>query len=440
MEQNTTPSNSAAPGGSQVPPRNAWMHNKKLIAAVAVAILVILGGVLAVVFLGKDDKKQTNNNTPGQTQNNATAQLDQNDPFVREHLQGCKDRTVAFTQPPVPFAQMSHILPMGMVNDGHVTPTDHVYVAPLNSQAADNTYDVVMPADGTVTYISAMPAQYVGDRNQQVAPEDHRLVIAHNCQYVSIFIHVHQLSEALQNALGGKLEPNTSKQVSIDLKADDKLGRIGGNPVDWSLMDAKQTLKGFITPDLYKRESWKIHVIDPISMYTGETKQQMIAKSLRNVEPYGGKIDYDKPGALVGNWFRQGTNGYEGADMSRYWDGHLSIAPNYIDTTATTVSIGNWEGKAAQFTAKAGTPDPAGVTKDSGAVKYELVAYSATANGQPWSGNSLSKDVKLMQTGTVKGTILVQVMDGEKLKFETFPGKTAAQVSGFTNAAQMYER
>jgi hypothetical protein len=32
------------------------------------------------------------------------------------------------------------------------------------------------------------------------------------------------------------------------------------------------------------------------------------------------------------------------------------------------------------------------------------------------------------------------VMDGEKLKFEGFPGKTADQVTGFTAAAQTYER
>ena len=40
----------------------------------------------------------------------------------------------------------------------------------------------------------------------------------------------------------------------------------------------------------------------------------------------------------------------------------------------------------------------------------------------------------------VKGTILVQVLGGEKLKAETFLGKTAAQVSGFTSAAVAFER
>ena len=48
--------------------------------------------------------------------------------------------------------------------------------------------------------------------------------------------------------------------------------------------------------------------------------------------------------------------------------------------------------------------------------------------------------MKIATDGQVEGTVLVQVMDGEKLKLETFPGKTAAQVSGFTDKAAMYVR
>jgi hypothetical protein len=329
---------------------------------------------------------------------------------------------------------------MGKVKDGHVTPTDHVYLAPLNQQAADNTTDVFMPADGTVTTIAAMPAEYIGDAKQQVAPEDHRLVIAHNCQYVSIFIHVHQLSDALKSALGGSLKPNEQKQVSVELKAGDKLGKIGGNPVDWTLADAKQTLKGFITPSLYNGESWKIHAIDPISVYSGATKTSFIAKSLRLVEPYGGKIDYDQPGALIGNWFREGTNGYAGASQDRYYDGHLSIAPNSIDPASITVSIGNWSGKAAQMTVK-GKVDPAAVRAGSAAVKYELqsIAYQRP-NGQAWSGGAYVRGMTVSAAGSFAGTILFQVLAGEKLRVETFPNKTAAEVTGFTSAAQTYVR
>ncbi len=446
MEEKTTPQVHSN-GGSSVPPQGSklktLLKNKKLLIIAGVVAVLLLAA--ALFFLTKDEKNQSaanseqQNNTQGNSDTQQGTQV-QDDAFARENLQGCKDREISFTHAPIPLDQMGYIEPMGKTNDGHVTPTDHVYISPLNPRAADNTYDVVMPADGTVTVVAAMPAQYVGDSNQQTAPEDHRLVIAHNCQYASIFIHVHKLSEALSSAVGGTLEPNTSKQVAIELKAGDKLGKIGGNPVDWSLMDAKQTLKGFITPSLYARESWKIHVIDPIAIYSGSLKDQLIAKSLRSVEPYGGKIDYDKKGALVGNWFKEGTNGYEGVDMSRYWDGHLSIAPNYIDPSATTVSLGNWQGKAAQFTAKSGSSDPATVTASTGVVKYEVVPGGyQTASGQQWN-MGFAKGIKAVQTGTVKGTVLVQVQEGEKLKVELFPDKTASQVSGFTSSAQTYVR
>lgn len=396
------------------------------------SLLLIIGVATMLVKLNaKDDSN------PDQKK---TAQSEKDSTFAQQHLQGCKQRDVSFTASPVPIDQMGYLEPMGKTSDGHVTPTDHVYIAPKSMNAADNTTDVVAPADGTVTVVSAMPSQYIGDRQQQTAAEDHRLVVTHNCRYVSIFIHIHQLSDALKKAVG-TLAPNDNKMTSIEVKAGDKLGKIGGNPVDWSLMDATKTLSGFITPSLYDGESWKVHVIDPISVYSGELATQLTGKSLRTSAPFGGKIDYDKAGALVGNWFKEGTNGYRGRDMNRYWDGHFSIAPNYIDPSGTTVSIGNWQGKAAQFTAKAGSLNPADVTAKNGVVKFELVpvGYTTAEGTQPLSP-MLTKGARLTQTGDTAGTLLLQVQPGEKLKLERFPGKTAAQVTGFTDAAVTYKR
>lgn len=418
---------------STKPGSSLWARKKKLIIIIAVAVLVLLAASIVAYFVTKKETPQaTTPNQDGQRGSQVSSA------FAADYANVCKQRDVTFSSAPLPMNQLGFIIPMGQMNDGHVTPTDHVYVAPTNTSAADNSFDVIMPAEGTVVNISAMPSQYIGDRNQQTAAEDHRLVIAHNCRYFSIFIHVHQLSDALKQAVG-TLQPNESKNVAVELKAGDKLGKIGGSPVDWSLMDVTQTLKGFITPDLYKRESWKIHVIDPISVYTGDLKTQLIAKSLRSSEPYGGKIDYDVRGALAGNWFQEGTNGYEGANMERYWDGHLSVVPDNLDPSTTIVSIGNWEGKAAQMAVK-GKVDPAAVTKASGPVKYELMSISYVADGQPFNGQRPAKNITVRPDGTFKGTIMFEVGDNEHLKVETFPGKTPGQVSGFTSAAKMYVR
>jgi hypothetical protein len=265
------------------------------------------------------------------------------------------------------------------------------------------------------------------------------LVVSFNCQYFAIFIHIHKLSPTLASAVG-TLEPNTQKRVAIELKAGDLLGRIGGNPVDMSMIDAKHTLSGFISPDLYRGEPWKIHVVDPISLYTGSLKNVLQDASLRTSAPFGGKIDYDKKGALIGNWFRTGTNGYAGADQNRYWDGHLSVAPDYVDGKTTIVSIGNWDGKAAQYAVK-GSFDPSTVTKASGPIKAELISMGYTLpNGAEKMSPTPIKGMLVSQKGQTVGTIMFQVKDGENIQIEKFIGKTPAQVSGFTSAVQTYER
>jgi hypothetical protein len=156
----------------------------------------------------------------------------------------------------------------------------------------------------------------------------------------------------------------------------------------------------------------------------------------------GGKIDYDQPGKLIGTWFREGSGGYSGSGSNnegRYWDGHLSVAPDYISPTSTIVSIGNWNGGAKQMVV-GGTVDPATVTKDTGMVVYELRKLSYVSKDGGYNGNMFEKDVRPSQSESVEGAIAFQVLPGEKLKVEKFPGKTAAQVSGFTSAAQNYER
>jgi len=80
------------------------------------------------------------------------------------------------------------------------------------------------------------------------------------------------------------------------------------------------------------------------------------------------------------------------------------------------------------FAVKGNTPDPAKVDSNSGIIKYELVATSSGA-GQ----DSYQMDNRVM------GVVLVQVLPGEKIKFQVFPDATATQVSGFTNPIT-YER
>lgn len=420
MDQQSSQINEPAANTSEQPKNK---KNKKVIIITVAITLIVVSLIMAIALIKKSKDKESN--------------FRQGDEFARQYLRNCQEREVSFTHSPVPFEQLAYIEPLGKMTDGHVTPTDHVY---LNGNGPAESNDVVMPADGTVVQVAAMPAEYIGDRNQQTAPEDHRIVIAHNCRYVSIFIHVHKLSPELSAAVGKKLEPNTSKELNLELKAGAKIGKLGES-VDWTLADAETTLSGFITPKLYERESWKIHTIDPLSVYSGLMKEELIAASLRTNEPFGGKIDYDKKGFLIGNWFKEGTNGYAGVNRDRYWDGHLSIVPDALDPTGTIFSIGNWQDKAAQFAVKT-TLDPSEISKASGPTKFEVTSISyLLPNGQPWFGGKPQKGMKFnADSGIVQGTVLVQVMDNEKLQLEIFPGKTLDQVSDFTAAASIYTR
>ena len=399
-----------------------------------VPLLILVIGFIgfAAMRVGKSDGPKDEGGS-GQQKGNTLS-------FADQYKDTCKDRSVDFTSPPLKMQDLGYIRPLGAMLDGHVTPTDHVYVGPVNRNVADNTYPVLMPANGTVVDISRMPDQYIGDRSgTQLAPEDHRIVVSFSCRYYAIFIHIHKLAGKLATETQG-LQPNESKKVSIDLKAGDTIGYIGGDTFDWTPVDTSKKLSGFISPKLYMGESWKINTVSPFDLYKGSLKMQLEAKSLRTAAPIGGKIDYDKPGKLIGSWFRQGTNGYSGSDQQRYWDGHLSIVPDYIDPSYTIVSIGNWQDKAGQFVVK-GTVDPAKISAKDGMVKMELAKLNYVSDpGAAQMGSGYSKGMHPDPNAPVVGTIAFQVESGEKLKVEKFVGKTPAQVTGFTSAAQTYER
>lgn len=409
---------------------------RRIFLFIALPLLLVFAGIIAFLAFNRS----SNGPGSGSGNNNASQTASSSDDFISRYGADCvKGAQPVFSASPLAIDQMDYVEPLGLVNDGHVTPVDHVYLAPIDPNAADNTYDIVMPADGRVVEVDRMPAEYIGDMTGvQLAPDDFRLVISFSCRYYSIFIHVHKLGDKLAVAL--PIEAGNNKPVKIDLKAGEVLAHLGNRTFDWTMVDTETTLKGFITPSLYQLEPWKIHTISPFDVYTGELKSRLEAKSLRAVAPLGGKIDYDIAGALIGNWFKTGTNGYQGVSQDRYWDGHLAIAPDYLGGPAIVYSTGNWDGKAKQLLVK-GSFDPATVTVATGLIKIEVtnIGY-VLADGSPWTTGRFVKGMKAGNNAPVVGTVLLQIQTGEKLKVEQFPGKTADQVTAFTSTAVIYER
>ncbi len=358
-------------------------------------------------------------------------------PLNRQWSQGrCEGQgPVTFGASPLDVQDLEMITPLGLMVDAHVTPSDHTYITPVKR---DTLVPVHAPARGFIVAIQRM-TQYIGDRRPTKPVDDYRIIFEHSCDMYSYFIHVDQLAPRVASAAGDLSRPGENP-VRIPVAEGDVIGSVDGS-FDFAAIDLTTTLSGFIVPEHYVREPWKIHTVDPFPRFQEPVQSALLARIPRTAEPRGGKIDYDIDGKLVGNWFREGTNGYAGNDPQRYWSGHLSLVYDLFDPTQIRVSHGDVEGRAQQFGVRGDAPDPATVDMNSGPVAYELVMYTyETATGTPWNRTAFAADVRGVNMTQLQGTILVQLIAPRRLRVEVFPGKSAEQISGFTSAAQIYER
>jgi hypothetical protein len=344
---------------------------------------------------------------------------------------GCSGKgIVKMTHQPMDLKDVQSIIPAGTLAAEHVTPIDHLYFYPKDMQNRDAA-PVYAMADGYLVDYSER-SQNVGDGSARKS--EYRIAIQHNCSIVSYF----DLLTSLDSSITSKLKPGSGQRIEV--KAGQVVGRVGAQSLDTAVYNFDMTLPGFVNPDSYKREFWKIHTDDFFKYFDEPLKSQMLALNPRKVEPRGGKIDYDIKGKLIGNWFKEGTNGYEGTkqydgygrDGKGYWSGHFAIVPDAINPSTVHVSFGDYQGRAKQFTAKTGSVDPAKVGPSDGLVKIEYVQYA-----NPNMGPGMLAGVN----SSLEGTLLVQLLDnGDKLKLEAFPGKAAADVSGFGSAASVCVR
>lgn len=222
--------------------------------------------------------------------------------------------------------------------------------------------------------------------------------------------------------------------LRIPVKGGQVIGRVGGRSLDLSVINTEVRLKGFVSPRLYGHYAWRVHVVDPFDYFDEPLKSRLLALNIRKSSPPFGKIDYDVPGKLVGNWFREGSGGYPGdrRDPRGYWMGHLAFAYHPVEKAQIVVSIGDFDGRPRQFAVVGNAPDPASIGADDGVVKFELVFA-------PFNSNGDKIELPPHMRGT-QGVLLAQLVEDRKLKIEVFPGKSASDVAGFTTQVRMYER
>lgn len=350
----------------------------------------------------------------------------------RMNNNGCKGTgRVTLTIAPMALEDLEAIVPLGMIiPPGHITPIDHQYYYPTTWQRElrkEDLVEVYAPAAGVVTSMEVMPAYF--SMGQDIGLGDYRFIIHHTCTLYSIYIHLHELSP--------KLMAMINNRKPVEVAAGEVLGT--ASAFDFSLHDEAVTLPGFVIPEHYDREPWKIHTVDPYDYFAPEIRTQLLAKNIRTAEPRGGKIDYDIDGKLVGNWFVENTNGYAGVKQPDYYHSHLAFAPDAYDPSKYLVGLGKDSGIEGVFLLDG--PDPTTVDVSSGRITYALLPISyVDKNGNHWDQVSFVRSVFLENTGPVAGVVVVQMLEDRKIKLETFPGKTAAEVGGFTDKAVIYER
>ncbi len=354
--------------------------------------------------------------------------------FSRGECEGTGE--IRFTAAPADPEDLSHIYPLGLMTGSHVTPVDHQYYYWTSLGVPVERYTVHSPADGVVVEVGYQPPDY-------------RVIIEHSCDVYTIWIHLERLAGPLTR-LHGTISSARPHYERIPVFAGEIIAYDGGTAgFDFSVHDARVLLPGFVCPESYAVEPWKVHTVDPYDVFDEPVRSRLLSKNVRQVEPLGGKIDHDIPGRLIGNWFVEGTDGYAGAAQPSgpggYWSTHLAIAPDAIDPRAIIVSMPSFGDHRAQVAIGSLDPHPTDVSVATGLVKYELVgwAYVRESTGEPWGGTTWAayEDI-VVETYPqhVDGTVLFQLLEDHRLKFEAFPGLRAGEVDGFTREATIYER
>jgi hypothetical protein len=362
---------------------------------------------------------------------------------------GCSGTgSVKFDQSPMRYEDFSSIKPYGNVSGAHVTPTDHMYFQPMDRSLGPDSYEVRAIGDGVIYNLSPRDV-HVDIRKKG---RDWRMDIAHTCSFHSYFDLLTSIAPDILSEWEKTQGKTNSGWVGIPIKSGQVVGRIGGQTLDFAVYDYEVVVDGFIFPEHYNREVWKIHTVDPFPYFPADVREVLLQKNLRKVEPFAGRIDFDIDGKFSGNWFEVGTNWYSGKNKKKYWDGHLAIVPNLIDPASWMFSIGHWSGKstdgsgAANFIIVSLEPNPKNAGIHEGIVKYELAEYWYCLVDEPdncsknWTPEKQLLARPIPNPSEDIGVALIQMIEDQLLKVEVFPGKKASQVEDFTSAAKLYER
>jgi hypothetical protein len=317
---------------------------------------------------------------------------------------------ITFSLLPVDLDRIVGFTGLGNLN---VLPEDH---GGFLTPPQEPTIPVYAPADGWIEGLiyDSVPAFGL----------DLTMRIRYSTTIVTNYGHLSDFATEVWEAAGA-LVKGVDKRANIPVSVGQVVawaGRQGG--FDFYVGNDELELQ-FINPSRYPYPWLKAGY--SFDYFAEPELSQLLAVTIRQDEPRGGKVDFDIPGKIIGNWFLEGTEGW-GTNLDQ-----LAIVYDFIDGTKVAIADGSTitdvDREPSVYWVEGNSPRPENVGLGEGLVKYEV--RRRWFQDAMYSGHVVSD---------VLGTFLVEMFEPGKIRVEMVPGKLADEVTGFSGAARVYER
>lgn len=322
---------------------------------------------------------------------------------------------VQLTHLPVDPVRMTGFFGLGELS---VLPKDHgAFLAPPSAWYLPPTIPVYAPGDGWIEGLIYDSIPVYG--------KDLSMRIRYSTTITTNFGHMSDFAPEIW-AAAGELQRGyaVDNRVWIPVRSGQVVGYCGtSGGMDFYIGDEDLQLR-LLNPGRYPGPWLKAGQY--FDYFDEPLKSQLLAITIRQDEPRGGRMDYDVPGRIIGNWFLDGNT---------QWDrtAQLAIVYDFIDGTRIAIADGSTvdetEREAHVYWVEGNAPRPEDVGQAEGLVKYEIRRRwfrDASYRTHAWSD--------------VLGTFLVEMIEPGRIRVETVLGKSPSGISGFSSAARIYVR
>jgi hypothetical protein len=340
---------------------------------------------------------------------------------------------------PISPEQLDYFKPLGAMSGVHPTPVSHQYFYPMKDVVAE----VRAPISGHIVELTNRGGGGFGGASGQ--DYEVRYTIEVSCDLYLYIDHVLEPPEEVRSAID-----QGQRYTRIPVSAGDLLGlHADGYKVDLSVVDlGRGEVDGFVLNNSYfdgpYGESFKLFERDSFEYFEEPLRTQLAEKSLRTVEPRGGKFTYDVDGTAQGNWFREGTNGYVGGydnlPLTYPWVGHLAMTPLNIDPSKLRVAMGDGftGGEMASVWGVTGHSPPFdSVTPLSGLTRYEVRQLLPCDGSSP---DIRGRAREITCNAAAMGTLIVELLNNRTMRVEVAFGVAPSSSPTFTGNARIYVR